>query len=190
MDSFVDKIAQRLNGQDTIRANAEAEAAEMKRVKEHAEELTQQLSEYELAMQEMRTLCLKNTENAQDIRELVDEARTIQSRIQTDAVGAGTKLERLIDEGIERISSIQSQDNGREELLSNLSEARRLLMDYKNDFENLDRIVTEHNIKIEEIQRMAREQKGVSEDLLRVFAEGKNDTTEISNIISALKNDV
>lgn len=198
MDSFVDKIAQRLNGQDPIRANAEAEAAEMKRVKDRAEELTQQLSEYELGMQELRKLCLKNTENAQDIRDLVEDARNIQARIQSDSAGAGGKLDRLVEECLARIESVQvherqqkqDQNQDKEEILNRLDEYRRSLPDYRDELQNLNQIMTDHNYKIEEVQRTGLDQKNQLADLMRTFTENQNETAEVKKLLSGQKNDV
>ena len=53
MDNFMDKLAQRFNAQEMIRANAQAEAQELER-------LRQQVKAYDECMQEMRKLKLKN----------------------------------------------------------------------------------------------------------------------------------
>ena len=60
MDNFIDKFAQRRNAQDMIRANAMAEAEERERI-------AAKLSEYELAMQELRRCNLQNLENAEKV---------------------------------------------------------------------------------------------------------------------------
>lgn len=65
MDNFIDKFAQRRNAQEIIRANAMAEAKERER-------LQSELSEYELAMQEMRRCNLQNLENAEKVKELLE----------------------------------------------------------------------------------------------------------------------
>jgi len=55
MDNFLDRIAQRLNSQDVIKANAAAEESEMKK-------LRLKVSEYEKILQEMRQVNLHNAE--------------------------------------------------------------------------------------------------------------------------------
>ena len=49
MDNFMDKLAQKFNAQEMIKANSQAEAAEMKK-------LQLQVAEYEKILQEMRKL--------------------------------------------------------------------------------------------------------------------------------------
>lgn len=65
MDNFIDQFAQRKNAQEIIRANAMAEEKERER-------LQSRLSEYELAMQEMRRCSMQNLENAEKVKELLE----------------------------------------------------------------------------------------------------------------------
>ena len=55
MDNFMDKLAQKFNAQELIKANSQAEAQEMKK-------LELQVAEYERILQEIRRLNYKNTE--------------------------------------------------------------------------------------------------------------------------------
>lgn len=64
MDNFMDKLAKRFNSGEIMRANAAAEAREMKRAKEQA-------AEYERMMQEMRRLNLKNVEVTEQVQQLI-----------------------------------------------------------------------------------------------------------------------
>lgn len=65
MDGFMDKLAQRFNSQEMIKANSEAEAAELERMKK-------QMEEYDACLQEMRKLSLSNTEAAGKLKELTE----------------------------------------------------------------------------------------------------------------------
>lgn len=64
MDNFMDKLAKRFNSGEIMRANAAAEAREIKRAKEQA-------AEYERMMQEMRRLNLKNVEVTEQVQQLI-----------------------------------------------------------------------------------------------------------------------
>lgn len=66
MDNFMDKLAQKFNAQEIIKANSQAEAAEMKK-------LQLQVAEYEKILQEMRKLNYKNAELTEKIDGLVGE---------------------------------------------------------------------------------------------------------------------
>ncbi len=64
MDNFMDKLAKRFNAGEIIKANAQAEARDMKRMQERA-------AEYERMMQEMRRLNLKNVEVTEQVQQLI-----------------------------------------------------------------------------------------------------------------------
>ena len=67
MDNFTDKLAQKLSAQEMIKANAQAEANEMRRLQE-------QVAQYEAILQDMRKLNYKNSELTDKINALVDES--------------------------------------------------------------------------------------------------------------------
>ena len=73
MDTFMDKLAQKLTSSEIIKANSAADAAELER-------LQKQLDQYDACLQEMRKLSLRNVENTDKIGELLDESvQKIQS---------------------------------------------------------------------------------------------------------------
>lgn len=74
MDNFMDKIAQKLNSQDMIRANAAADAAELETLETQMAMFKEQMAKYDDCLQEMRKLNLKNIESAQGVRHLADQA--------------------------------------------------------------------------------------------------------------------
>ena len=67
MDNFMDKLAQKFNAGDLIKANSQAEALEMQRLKE-------QMQQYDQLLQEMRKLNLKNVEIMNSITQLTKES--------------------------------------------------------------------------------------------------------------------
>lgn len=91
MDNFIDKLAHKLNAQDVIKANSQAEAAEMKK-------LQLQVAEYEKILQEMRKLNYKNVELSDKMDVLVGEnASKIQS-LQEDELKVLSQLRDLTEE--------------------------------------------------------------------------------------------
>lgn len=77
MDNFVDKLSQKINAQEMIKANAQAEANEMQRLQE-------QVAQYEAILQDMRKLNYKNSELTDKINALVDESmQKVHSSNQT-----------------------------------------------------------------------------------------------------------
>jgi len=101
MDNFIDRITNRFSGQDVIKANAEAEAEEMKRLKAQAENANKILAEYETCLQEMRKLGLRNAESARAVAVLIENAQEILKTIKNIEVG---EKEIKIDEIIAGIN--------------------------------------------------------------------------------------
>jgi len=91
MDNFMDKLAQKFNAQEMIKANSQAEAAEMKK-------LQMQVAEYEKILQEMRKLNYKNTELADKIDTLIGENAGRLQGLQEDESKLLTSLQGLTDE--------------------------------------------------------------------------------------------
>ncbi|MBE5847527.1 MAG: hypothetical protein E7300_07575 [Lachnospiraceae bacterium] len=67
MDNFMEKLAQRFNASEIIKANSQAEAKEI-------EKLRRQIAEYDQVIQQMRQLHLKNAEMTETFRKLVEQA--------------------------------------------------------------------------------------------------------------------
>lgn len=93
MDNFMDKLAQKLNAQEMIKANSAADAAQMNKMQS-------QMAEYDAALQEIRKLGLKNAEAADKLNQLVAES--------------AKKVDELTKAGIAKIESIQQQDHSTE----------------------------------------------------------------------------
>lgn len=79
MDNFVDKMAQKFNAQEMIKANAQAEASEMQRLQE-------QVATYEAILQDMRKLNYKNSELTDKINALVDESISKMQGTQSNSM--------------------------------------------------------------------------------------------------------
>lgn len=66
MDTFIDKLAQKRNAQEIIRANTTAETAKM-------EQMQKQLQAYDGLLQEIRRVNLKTAENAAEVKNVLKE---------------------------------------------------------------------------------------------------------------------
>lgn len=89
MDSFMDKLAQKLTAQEMIKANTAADAEEMKRLKSQVKEYREILTQ---------------------LQKLVDDSAAKLENAKVD----GTEINRLVESGIAKINEIQcqAQDNG------------------------------------------------------------------------------
>lgn len=77
MDTFIDKLAQKKNAQEMIRANSAAEAAKMA-------QMQNQLKSYDEVMQEIRRVNLKTSENVESVRKLLAECMEKLTTLETE----------------------------------------------------------------------------------------------------------
>ena len=93
MDTFVDKLSQRLTAHEMIKANAAADAAELQKTKE-------QVEQYDALLREIREINTVNTEAAKQVVALATES--LKKIEDTDRVSL------LIDECLAKIAEINS----------------------------------------------------------------------------------
>lgn len=78
MDTFMDKLASKLNAQEMIRANSAAEAAESDRLK-------QEVEVYKQCLEQMRQISSQNASNADEVAELVKASMDKITAIQVES---------------------------------------------------------------------------------------------------------
>lgn len=103
MDTFMDKIAQKFNAQEMIKANAEAEEKELKRLKA-------QLSEYDSRIQEIGKLNLKNLEIADQLQAMMDgnaekDAQTVEN-VHKECVKVYRNVQAVVDQGFQNQNDV------------------------------------------------------------------------------------
>lgn len=174
----MDKLAQKFSAQEMIRANSQAEAEEMKR-------LRLQVSEYEKILQEMRKLNYRNTEltdkldlmigdNADKIQGMKeDEQRLIAAlRDLTDEQTRNreAELERKEEERIEQECAEESQ---RQTDLSAITELLETKFEKSDDFVHKESVKVYRNVQavvVDEIKRcvesVQNERAGLKSELM------------------------
>lgn len=88
MDTFIDKLAQKKNAQEMIRANSAAEAAKMA-------QMQNQLKSYDEVMQEIRRVNLKTSENVENVRKLLAECMEKLEGLENEEKDAGNVEQEL-----------------------------------------------------------------------------------------------
>ena len=88
MDTFIDKLAQKKNAQEMIRANSAAEAAKM-------EQMQQQLQAYDEVMREIRRINIKTAENVDNVRNVLTQCMKKLEGIETEG-GQAEELEKQL----------------------------------------------------------------------------------------------
>lgn len=141
MDTFMDKLASKLNAQEMIRANSAAEAAENERLK-------QEVEVYKQCLQEMREISLQNTSTAVQVEELVQKSTEKIEAIQVEAAKSDDVLEALNtnqDNLVELLNSIK--DEMKKELKNQEENVHKECVKV---YRNVQAVVTEENDKQKE----------------------------------------
>ncbi|MCR5119803.1 MAG: hypothetical protein K6B44_09345 [Lachnospiraceae bacterium] len=102
MDNFMDKLAEKYNATDMIKANSQAETAQM-------QSLQEQVESYETVLQEMRKLNYKNSELTEKMYALVDESLEKVRTLQIEAKEGGATPEAASIEMSEAVGRAVSE---------------------------------------------------------------------------------
>ncbi len=105
MDMFMDKLAQKLNAQEIIRANAAADAEEMNKLKNQIAEYNDCLTKLQKLIEE-GTAALQNAEaGSEDIHRIAEEAIGKIQAIQQNNAG----LEQVSGQLTERLEQLEAE---------------------------------------------------------------------------------
>ena len=189
MDNFMDKIAQKLNSQDMIRANAAADAAELETLETQMAMFKEQMAKYDDCLQEMRKLNLKNIESAQGVRHLADQAneklgKTVEemeaasvSKIQeasdlsiagiqqtSDASIAG--INQTVEESLAKIAEIKENTANLEAITETMTGVQeKLEQSFKGleDFLHTDNVKVYRNVQAAMIEELEKQTTDIKE---------------------------
>lgn len=166
MDNFMDKIAQKLSSQEIIKANAQAEAVQMK-------QLQQQFAVYDECIKEMRTLNNKNTELADRIKVLIEEYHAKMQEAQEST----EQEENAVQEAIAVQEMIAQQEQARQQLIEEIRQAmeevRQTIEENSGKVDGLsektEEFVHKENVKVyRNVQAVVTEEiKNQSDELLK-----------------------
>ena len=181
MDNFMEKIAQKLNSQELIRANAAADAAELESLEKQLAIFKEQMDKYDDCIQEMRKLNLKNIESAQGVQNLADtaneklgqtvgevEAESVSRIKQTSEVSIAG-INQALSESLAKIAEIKENSDNLEQITENMSGLQTKLEElFRNleDFLHTDNVKVYRNVQasvVEELEKQTTELKGAVE---------------------------
>lgn len=110
MDTFIDKLAQKRNAQEMIRANSAAEAAKMA-------QMQNQLKAYDEVMQEIRRVNLKTSENVESVQKVLSECMEKLDTLEAEKKDAENveqelaALKALLEERISQSEDFMHKEN-------------------------------------------------------------------------------
>ena len=180
MDNFMDKLAKRFNAGEMIRANAQAEARDMKRLQERT-------AEYENMMREMRRLNLKNVEVTEQVQQLIQCGIEQFEGYGTSENAVGKKMEELQGD----LTAMK------EELLDNESAMEHLLEDFHRELSEMNQGIGNIRTDLSEMNQeigsartdlagMNQEIGSVRTDLSGIYQEIGSARTDLSGMHSDL----
>lgn len=135
MDSFVDKLAQRFNAGEIIKANGEAEAMETNRLRAQADE-------YDRVIKEMRRLNLKTAEMSEQVSQMIqcgiEQIESYQDRVKEaeDIVNKETETVReIVESGAEKQKEdfLKIASNQQEMLIESIEREEHMLTKWSED---------------------------------------------------------
>lgn len=193
MDNFMGKIAQKLNSQEVIRANAAADAAQI-------DKLNTQVAEYDACMKEMRRLNLKNVENEQKLQNLVEKN---SEQIMKMFEESSTQIQKVAQECIAKINEMEisiaaepvKEDSFRTEDIEKLEKTLEELKDtavagfskMDDAFRQADDYVHKENVKVyRNVQAVVIEELEKQSQVLRSYGEITSGKARGMGIISII----
>lgn len=168
MDNFMDKLAQRFNAQEIIKANSQAEAQETGRLRE-------QLKAYDECLQEMRKLNLKNVETAEQVRKLTTQMSELTGQAIAAVEGKREEENELLDISLEEMKTIleemktalaenekQTTENWEKQIAANAQLEEFMHKESVKVYRNVQAVLTDElkNQTKELEEKIAQNQKG------------------------------
>ncbi|NBJ94351.1 hypothetical protein [Parablautia muri] len=161
MDNFMDKVTQKLNSQEIIKANAAADAAALENLEKQLSLFKEQMEKYDACLQEMRKLNLKNIESAQGVHELAKKANdTLDhaageveavsvSKIKETSEISIASINQLLDESLAKISEIKENSEALEKASADMNESMSGLQEkLEGRFTNMEDYMHTDNVKV------------------------------------------
>lgn len=150
MDTFIDKIAQRITAQEMIRANAEADAAQLQKARS-------QVAQYEQLLLELKAAGRINAESARQIQTAL--AETIAKLDTTE------RMDALTQACMDKIGEIQSQQQDPAPLFEELTE--HVHKENVKVYRNVQAVVVDETAKLGE--QLAGANKSLSAKITAVL---------------------
>ena len=206
MDNFTDKLAQKLSAQEMSKANAQAEANEMRRLQE-------QVAQYEAILQDMRKLNYKNSELTDKINALVDESiNKVQTSHAEGEEGENAEVSKQLSEEIitaidEALSNFDSNFGSalnesvnntllvpvgemKQEVSGSVADIKQIAEDFKGSADDIRYASDLVRSSADDLKNSADAMNSSIEGIISSSEEIKNTTAELKNSNDELKTSV
>lgn len=179
MDNFMDKVAEKLNSQEIIRANAAADAAALENLEKQLALFKDQMEKYDDCLQEMRKLNLKNIESAQGVQELAVKANeklgqslgeveaASVSRIKETSDLSIAGINQTLNESLAKIAEIKENADSLERITEDMSGLQTKIEErFRNmeDFLHIDNIKVYRNVQAAMMEELEKQGTALKEE--------------------------
>ena len=207
MDNFMDKLAQKYNAQEMIRANAQAEASEMQRLQE-------QVAAYEGILQDMRKLNYKNSELTDRIYALVDESISKVQGVQKTggdtadvAASLSDEIMKALDEALSNLDStvgtalnesvsgalmapVDQMKQSTQEVTGSVAAVRQIAEDVKTTADEIRYATDMVRSSADDVTNSALEVRNSVEGMQTAVAEVRNSADEVKESMEQMRSTV
>lgn len=163
MDNFMEKLTHKFSATDLIKANSQADAAELESKKEQLMRFESQMEKVDNALSDIRELNLRNVESAQEVQNLAKASSekitqtvgTLESesvsRIKETSDLSIAGINKTVDESIAKIEQIRGAAENTEALNESLNALSDKLVKMRGEMEeylHTDHVKIYRNVQV------------------------------------------
>jgi hypothetical protein len=178
MDTFMDKLAQKLTAQEMIKANSAADAEELQQLRSQIKEYNDCLAEMKEIETGLKNLLDEKMSNsgseADGVDELVQEGRERMMRLSSTGM---EQLQRIADEGSEKLGQLAAESSAKLEQVA--ADSALKLENAKIDTADIEKLISE---SVEKIRRITDESLAKIQEIQAAAPE--NDSDELKKTVS------
>lgn len=154
MDNFMEKITHKFTASDMIKANSQADAAQIDAQREQLQLFNAQMEKVDTALTDIRQVNMQNLESAAEVKNLakasVDRVGEAVKNVESESVNriketadksradmdtaverSTTAINRAVSEGLAKLAEVQSGNGMMDEMSSKIDEMGRELENFK-----------------------------------------------------------
>lgn len=132
MDNFMEKLTHKFSATDMIKANSQADAAELDSKKEQLALFEAQMEKVDGALSDIRQLNLKNIESVNDVQNL---AKSSSDEIAKTADASIAGINKTVDESLAKIEQIKEASGSVEAINQNTEIISDKIIKMRGDLE-------------------------------------------------------
>lgn len=163
MDNFMEKISHKFSSTDMIKANGQADAAELDSKREQIIRFESQMDKVDSALSDIREANLKNIEAAENVQSLV---KSSSDKIGETAEASIAGINKTVDESLAKIAEIQNSDDAVVAMKENLETISEKIVTMQKEIEeymHADHVKIYRNVQAAFTEELDKQVKDLKE---------------------------